>query len=399
MNFSKFQFLKKLNQPRPICLLAGVLLFHYCYQPFLVSGQKNLTPTDNALVHLNNADPSIQNKGLQTILKIAAKGEPKALLIVADLHFEGRFLKKDHNKTYELTKKAAEIKFPEAQNNLGFLYKSGIGTAKNNRLAIELFKESASAGFPPAIYNVGICYEEGVGTKENLIEAVNYFRKAANLGHVQSKIHLGNLYHKNDPTESLYWYRLAADKGNPEGMYNVANAHLKGRGAIFDYSVSFEYFSKAAQKDHLESTFIIGKMLIEGLGVQRNIPKGLELIKKARLKGLPEANQFNLDEIQIDFDLLNSINNASKGEEDAMIDLGWKYFSGSNVGVNKIESYAWFSLAAEKSQNPKHLWSKSFVAKHLSLDDLITAKKRSKQISLIYRFKKPSELDKPPPHE
>ena len=56
--------------------------------------------------------------------------------------------------------------------------------------------------------------------------------KAANKSHLQSQVRLGQLYKKTQPYESTYWYRLAADQGDSEALFEVAKAHLNGLGQI-----------------------------------------------------------------------------------------------------------------------------------------------------------------------
>ena len=68
--------------------------------------------------------------------------------------------------------------------------------------------------------------------------------------------------------------------------------------------------------------------------------------------------------------------------------LGWNYFSGKHIGIDRVESYAWFNLAAVSSDDKPILWAKSYVANHLSVDELIEAKLRAKQIFYLYNFKK-----------
>ena len=164
---------------------------------------------NETIIKLNSKQEAIQREGLNNLMGLAAKNHPKALLALADLYYEGRYINKNQKHAFSLTLKAAQTGSAEALNNLGFMYKSGIGTNKNLSKAFDSFSLAASKGFPPALYNTGLCFESGDGIEKNIIEAVDYYRKAANEGHILSQIHLGELYYQNDPTESIFWFRLA----------------------------------------------------------------------------------------------------------------------------------------------------------------------------------------------
>jgi TPR repeat protein len=53
------------------------------------------------------------------------------------MHKEGRGVKQDLAKAFELTKAAAEAGIPQAQLNLALLYESGEGAPRDLKLALE----------------------------------------------------------------------------------------------------------------------------------------------------------------------------------------------------------------------------------------------------------------------
>tara|TARA_Y100000589_G_scaffold39062_1_gene32738 strand:- start:754 stop:1890 length:1137 start_codon:yes stop_codon:yes gene_type:complete len=345
----------------------------------------------NALKLLNSSKIEQCQKGLQIIKALGDNNNPKALLALADLYLEGRLLERNQRIAFELTERAAKLNLPEALNNLGVFHEKGIGTPMNLSLAYESYDKSSKLLFVPAIYNMAVCYDKGIGTSRNIVDAVELYIKAANKSHLQSQVRLGQLYKKTQPYESTYWYRLAADQGDSEALFEVAKAHLNGLGANQDYEAAFNYFLKAANKNHNDSMFEVGSLYMRGLGTEKNLMKAGRWILLSKSRKNARASKFSQKDFVYKFDLLIEIERASNGNITSLENLGWNYFSGKHIGIDRVESYAWFNLAAVSSDDKPILWAKSYVANHLSVDELIKAKLRAKQISSIYRFKKPSE--------
>jgi hypothetical protein len=78
-------------------------------------------------------------------------------------------------------------------NNLGVLYKTGLGVTKDLAEAVKWYRKAADAGSVLGQSNLGVCLEEGYGTAVNLNEAVQWYRKAAAQGNETAKQRLENL--------------------------------------------------------------------------------------------------------------------------------------------------------------------------------------------------------------
>jgi len=355
--------------------------------PSLFSSEPSNIKTAIGLINSDTTDD--QKLGLHIIENSAFKNNPQALLILADLYFEGRLKDRNSTMAFILTKKASELNLPEAQNNLGFFYLKGIGTQKNPILSTQLFTKAANNQFPPSQYNLGMAHEKGLGTKKDIIEAVDLYRKSGNSGYIKAQIRLGKLYANKQPKESFRWMRMAADNGHATAQYETAKAYLSGNGTPQNPTLAFDYLELAAKQDQPGSNFLLGELFYDGYGTSRNQEKGISLIKKAGNLGNQTAIKL-LPKLSVKkFDFLASLQKASDGDTNSIINLGWNYFEGVNIGKNNIEAYAWFNLAAEFTGDKKHIWARSFIAKQLDINELIDAKKRASQISNLYKIKKP----------
>ena len=89
----------------------------------------------------------------------------------------------DHASGVKWFRKAAEQRFPDAQEGLGICYREGKGVKKNLEEAVYWFRAAAEQGFAPAQYDLGVCYHKGEGVERSDVEAIKWLNKAAAQGH------------------------------------------------------------------------------------------------------------------------------------------------------------------------------------------------------------------------
>ena len=76
-------------------------------------------------------------------MELSAKEEFRAAqLLLGDIYFEGKYVKRDIQKVIFLYKEVANINNQFAKNNLGVIFKNGVDINKNVFLAKEYFKEA-----------------------------------------------------------------------------------------------------------------------------------------------------------------------------------------------------------------------------------------------------------------
>jgi len=99
--------------------------------------------------------------------------------------------------------------------------------------------EEAQAGSADSMYEVGRLYDLGVGVKA-------------------------------DKSESLNWYRKAADKGHPRAMFKLGEAYYRGLLVERDYGKAHQYFLGAAKGGVEEAREYLARMYELGLGVAKD---------------------------------------------------------------------------------------------------------------------------------
>ena len=79
----------------------------------------------------------------------------------------------------ETQRQAAEQGDTWAQNNLGGMYRSGLGVPQDYAEAMKWFRLAAAQGAASAQYNLGIMYDRGRGVPQDAVQAHKWLNLAA----------------------------------------------------------------------------------------------------------------------------------------------------------------------------------------------------------------------------
>jgi serine/threonine protein kinase len=117
--------------------------------------------------------------------------------------------------------RASEMGHLESLNELGFMYKQGLGVSKDLNKAASYFRKAAMGGYAPSQINLGIMYFKGQGVQKNDGEAAKWFRKAAENGDAEGQFYLATMYKyglgvEKNAREAAKWFKEAADHGNAQ---------------------------------------------------------------------------------------------------------------------------------------------------------------------------------------
>jgi TPR repeat protein len=123
-------------------------------------------------------------------------------------------------------RKAADLGYSDAMNNLGLCYEQGEGVSLDYVQAVSWYRKAAEAGYSRGMLNLGVCYDNGTGVAKDEVEAVKWYRKSAEAGDARGMVNLGACYEygtgvAKDEVEAVKWYRKAAEAGEASGMANL----------------------------------------------------------------------------------------------------------------------------------------------------------------------------------
>ncbi len=96
-----------------------------------------------------------------------------------------------------------------------------------------------------------------------------------------------------DHEQAVYWFRVAADAGDAEGMAMLAFCQLEGLGLPRDPEQARAGMENASAEGSLTAKFHLGRILVGGWGGDPDAPRGVALYTAAAAMGHADAT-FNL---------------------------------------------------------------------------------------------------------
>ena len=96
-----------------------------------------------------------------------------------------------------------------------------------------------------------------------------------------------------DHEQAVYWFRVAADAGDAEGLALLAFCQLEGLGLPRDPAQARERLERASAQGSLTAKFHLGRMLVAGWGGAADAARGIALYTAAAAQGHADAT-FNL---------------------------------------------------------------------------------------------------------
>ena len=138
-------------------------------------------------------------------------------------------------------------------------------------------------------------YENGLEYLEqnNITQAVEQFRLAASKNHVLSQLELGKLIIADpklgSPKEAAGYFRSAAEAGDPEAQSLLGRMYLDGEGVEQSDKKAFKWISLAAEQDEPYALDYLGYMYYEGRGTEQSFEKALDCFVRSAEEGNPDG--------------------------------------------------------------------------------------------------------------
>jgi TPR repeat protein len=129
-------------------------------------------------------------------------------------------------------------------------YRSGDFTT-----AVKEFEPFAAQGDATAQYLTGSALANAKPPLQDLAQAEKWLRAAATQGHIKAIMSLGNLFafYKKpaDDKQAFEWFRMAAERCDPEGQFMVGLGHFEGRTLEKDMPSAWMWLTLASLRGHL----------------------------------------------------------------------------------------------------------------------------------------------------
>ncbi len=94
----------------------------------------------------------------------------------------------DYATAFKISLPIAERGDAEAQANLGFMYREGLGVPRDDAEAAKWYLKAAEQGDAAYQYNLGHMYDYCLDATQGIAEVVKWYRKAAEQGHAEGPV-------------------------------------------------------------------------------------------------------------------------------------------------------------------------------------------------------------------
>ncbi|MBQ5967049.1 MAG: sel1 repeat family protein [Clostridiales bacterium] len=199
------------------------------------------------------------------------------------------------SRTIELCEKALSSKHwidrAYATFEIGRVYEYGAGDiSKDATNAIEWYKKASEMGYGAAAENIARMYDEGRGVSVDHGTANYWYEIAVAQGNISAAVGLGyNYYHGIGTSlnyeEAFRLYLFAAENGSKVGAYDVGISYYNGNGTPQNYAEAFRWFEAAARDEYALAYTFLGDMYKDGLGVTKNEAMALDRYIEGALHG------------------------------------------------------------------------------------------------------------------
>jgi len=140
-----------------------------------------------AYIRLNSADNRYApSEAVKFLTRASERGSAEAQFELAQLYEVGLGVEQDLVKALELYVQSAEQEYPDALNDLGFIYyQGGLDVTRDPKLGLEYFQRAADLKQPQAMFNVAALIDDGVLPGLGPLEAAGYLYQSLRSGSEQ----------------------------------------------------------------------------------------------------------------------------------------------------------------------------------------------------------------------
>lgn len=196
-------------------------------------------------------------------------------------------------KKKQLLERSYELGNIEALCALGYLYQTDILKDNNYQQTFKCYDIAAKADIPMAYNQLAILYENGYGCTKDPVKAYNYYCHAADYGNDDALFNIANyyssdVYYDNIPL-ALAIYSVAKDFGHALSWYQLGWHYYSGTGVEVSKQKATAHWIKAAELGSREAMHNLSICYYKGDGVGRDIQKAIEYTSMAAQFKHPEA--------------------------------------------------------------------------------------------------------------
>lgn len=152
----------------------------------------NATTTYKEVKELEQSQGTL--KALPYYKELAQKNNPDAIYELALIHSQGKYFKKNINKTHNLLKKASNLDHDKSSYYLGKLYLSKKSPYFSLEKAYNSFVKAANNNHAPALNMIGQFFVKGIVVDKDYVQALKLFERASKQDYIKAQCNLAFMY-------------------------------------------------------------------------------------------------------------------------------------------------------------------------------------------------------------
>jgi TPR repeat protein len=220
-------------------------------------------------------------------------------------------------------------------------------------------------GASEATQLLAYCYYNGIAVNKDLTKAIKLFQKSAEQQQQEFRDKLLNMHNitidetvtvnKIEETEEVKALKKAAEEGDVQAQYDLAERYDSGNGIEYNSQKAVEWWKKAAENGHQEAKYTLGRSYQYGWnGIKKDPKRAFEIYKELAELG-NKKGQYRLGKCyqkhigcEKNYELAVKWyrQSAEQGYKVAQFRLAMCYSHGIGVEKNNEESVYWFREAA-----------------------------------------------------
>ena len=190
-------------------------------------------------------------------------------------------------------------------------------------------------------------------------KAFDLYTKSANKGLPEGQYELALMYDDDsndfyDPSEAVRWYIKAAEQNHPNAQYNLAVSYDFGDGVYEDDALAMVWYTKASAQGHADASYNLALMYENGEGLtEPNYDKAIEFYTKAaNLSHMDAANNLGYlydEKLSKPKEAYKWYMVAAKlGSDDAAYNIGTLYEYGQIGKADYTTACAWYYISGDE---------------------------------------------------
>ncbi len=224
-------------------------------------------------------------------------GHERAHELLARCCFFGRGQAEDRGAALALWRKAGEAGSAVAMYCAGMCLHAGITAdgQPDHAEAARWLRAAARKHLPGAMFLLGQCHVFGLGVVQDWQAGLGWYRRAAELGNREAEFELAEWHAfgrgglPQDMPEAILWYRRAAEQGHVQAQRKLGHCYRNGDGIAEDKAQAVGWYRRAADGQDGIARIWLGECLEQGEGVARDPGAAVVQYRLAAEAGLPHG--------------------------------------------------------------------------------------------------------------